>query len=78
MRIRPPVGRELDRVGEQVPDHLLQAVRVAGDAAAGGERGLDVDVLGRCRRPQRVEGLLDHPFQLDRVDGETELAHHDA
>ena len=48
---RPARGRELDRVGQEVPDHLLQAVGIAGDRPrARLEQELQADPLRARRR----------------------------
>src|SRR5262245_46377334 len=52
---------ELDGVGEQVPDHLLQASGVAGDLADfGGEISLERDPFGVRRRANRLNRLLNN------------------
>src|SRR5262245_20046411 len=52
---------ELDGIGEQVPDHLLQANRVAGDLADfGGEVSLERDTFGVRRRFDRLNRLLNY------------------
>ena len=71
--------RELDRIGDQVPDDLLETVGIAEDRAGPRiEDGLDLDALGVGRRPHRVQRGLDHGHQIDRPRVEPKLAAHDA
>ena len=71
--------RELHRVAEQVPHHLLETVGIAADRAdRRGEHRLQPDVLGRRRGPDAVHRLLDHESQIHRLDGQTDLAGLDA
>src|SRR5262245_60998856 len=70
---------ELDRVGEQVPDHLLQSRGVAGDLADfGGEVSLERDTFGVRRRVDRLNRLLNYRDQINRPDLQPELAADDA
>ena len=43
----PPLVGELERVGEQVLEHLLQPLGVGGDAAAKGR--IEIDIKDSCR-----------------------------
>jgi len=67
--------RELDRVREQVPHHLLEPIRVARD-----EPGLRVEVdvqreaLCLCRRSHGFDPRLRHRLQRDRADAQPQLA----
>src|SRR5262249_12343700 len=71
--------RELDRVGEQVPDDLLQPDRIAGDLTNfGGQVGLERDALRLRRRVDRPNRILYHRDQVHRADGESELPTNDA
>src|SRR5262245_11559674 len=57
-------GRELDRVGEEVPHHLLEPIRVPEhETGLCTERDLDGDALRLRRRRYDVEGGVD-----DRVE----------
>src|SRR5262245_48629483 len=70
---------ELDGVGEQVPDYLLQANGVAGDLADfGGEVNLERDTFGVRRRADRLNRLLNYRDQVNRTDLQPELAADDA
>src|SRR5262247_3113691 len=70
---------ELDGVGEQVPDHLLQARWVAGDLADfRGEISLERDPFGVRRRVDRLNRLLNYRDQINRPDLQPELAADDA
>ena len=72
-------GGELDGVGEQVPDDLLQAVRVAGDGARRRvQHGLHADALGLGRRPHRVQSRLHHGREVHRPHVQAQLAGDDA
>ena len=73
------LGRELDGVGEEVPDDLLEAGGVAGDGP--GERVedlVDADALGLGRRHDGGEGGLDDVGEVEPLDVEAELAGDDA
>src|SRR5262245_22788581 len=71
--------RELDRVGEQVPDHLLQARWVAGNLANfGGEISLERDPFGVSRRVDRLNRLLNYRDQVHWPDLQPEFAADDA
>src|SRR5439155_15189910 len=75
----PALGRELDRVGEQVPHHLLQPLRIAPDHVDPWlEPCLDPDVPGRSRRSHRFDCRLDHPGELRRAEVEAQLPADDA
>src|SRR4030095_2025159 len=70
---------ELDGVGEQVPDYLLQANGVAGDLADfGGEISLERDTFGVRRRADRLNRLINYRDQVNRPDLQPELAADDA
>ncbi len=72
-------GGELDGVGEQVPDHLLQPVGVAEDRARQrADRDVEEDPLGVGRRAHGLERGVDDAAQLDRLEVEPELAGDDA
>ena len=62
--------RELQRVRHQVPDNLLQAVAIAKHLHAVRQPALDLDVLGRRGRRQRLDGVLDDLPHLHRSDVE--------
>ena len=72
------LARELDRVREQVPHHLLQARAVGVDRRRDRvEDGPQPDVLGVRRRLGRVERRLDDAEQRDLMQVEPDLARHD-
>ena len=77
---RPPRGRELDRVGEQVPEDLLQAVRVAGRRArrAGRARVCSRIALGVGGGPHGVDRRPDDGRQVDPLHVQPHLAGDDA
>jgi hypothetical protein len=60
------LGGELHRVAEQVPDDLLEPVRIPGDRpGAGVEVRLKIDRLGERGGAHRLERRLDDRRQLD-------------
>jgi hypothetical protein len=70
---------ELHRVDEQVPDDLLEPVRVAGDPErAGIEHGLQPEALGLGGRAHRIERRVHHRPEVDRAQVEPHLAGDDA
>jgi hypothetical protein len=87
VRVRPvepqpheaALGRELHGIHQQVPDDLLEPGRVASHRPRGVvEFGLEPDLLGLGRGPDRVERALQHLVELDRADVEAHLAGADA
>src|ERR1700722_15423059 len=71
--------RELDRVGQQVPYHLLQAPTVpADDVLARPQDRLQTDALGLCGRLGRVNGSLYDAGKCDLMKIEPQLARHDS
>src|SRR3569623_489411 len=76
---RPAVIGELHRVGHDVPQHLLQAGKIAEDhPGIGGEALLDVDLLVRGGRHHRGQRRFHHGQRLHRLDIDVELAGGDA
>ena len=73
------VGRELDRVGQEVPEDLLQAVGIRED---GPHRRVDAhaerDRLGGRRGPHGIDGGRRHRRRLDRACRDPQLAGDDA
>src|SRR5262245_58941512 len=70
---------ELDGVGEQVPDHLLQAGGVAGDLAdVGRQVGPERDAFGVRRRLDGLNRLFNYRDQVHQSDKESEFAADDA
>ena len=73
--IRPASGRELHRVGEQVPDDLLEPRRVARDRAGQRVEDLDdADALGLGGRQDRRQRRVDDLGQAHPLDVQAELA----
>ena len=71
--------RELDRVGEEVPDDLLQAIGVGRDGAEGSVQArLEPDASGVGRGLHRFHRGHDDGDQIDRSDIQAELAGDDA
>ena len=72
-------GRELDRVRQQVPHHLLQPGRVAGEVRRQrADAPIERDRLRVRRGPDRVDGAVDDGLQIDRVELDAQLAGDDA
>ena len=72
-------GREFQRVRQEVPDDLLQAIRVAHDGERTGlNAGFEIDVLGPCRRSNRLDPGVDDGCQIDAIHVELQLAGDDA
>src|SRR5438876_11761903 len=70
----PALGCELDRVGKEIPHHLLQPVRIALDQVDPRiQPGLDPDVPGARRRPHGLDRRLDPGREPHRADVEVEL-----
>ena len=70
---------ELDCVGEQVPDHLLQSRRVTRNLTNfGGEISLERDPFGVRSRVDRLDRLLNYRDQVHWPEFEPELAADDA
>lgn len=75
----PAVGSEFDRVREQVPEHLLQAVRITGNRTYPGvEHELDSNALGVRRQAHDIYGRLNNRRQVDRAGIQAELARNNA
>src|SRR5882672_9244400 len=61
-----PFGSELDRIGEQVPYHLLQAFRITGHRPRERlEVRHKVDVFRFCRGTHYIHGSVDDLGRLD-------------
>jgi hypothetical protein len=70
---------ELDGVGQQVPDDLLQSIGVAGDWTSGRiEHGLQANRLCVGGGTDRVDGRVDDLNQVNRSYVEPQLAGNDA
>src|SRR5215813_6781980 len=71
--------RELDGVREQVPNHLLQAIGVAGDLPdVAVEAGVERDAFDFRRRAHDLLRLLDHIRHIRWADFQLQLAADDA
>src|SRR5262249_50889822 len=71
-------GRELHRVREEVPQHLLQPVGIAAPPAdAGIEQLLNPDLLGVRALSDRLDGAVDHFVELQGLDFEMDLSRND-
>src|SRR5438876_7264988 len=66
-------GRELDRIGEQVPDNLLKPARIARYEPQRFERKAELDSLCLYGRPHCLDRSLDDRAQIDWPDFELEL-----
>jgi len=75
----PAGSRELDGVGEQVADHLLQSRGIAPDQPGHlTQQRYDLHVLGLRRRLHRGDRALDDAARRDISQLERNLARHDA
>ena len=75
----PVLGRELDRVREEVPRHLLEALRVAPDRVDPRmDRLHDADVLGHGRGPHALDRRVDHVGEAYRLHLQAHLPADDA
>src|SRR5262245_61710947 len=70
--------RELDGVGNKVPDYLLETLGIAADGPHRGiERALELDSPGIRRGTADLEGRRDHRVQIDGANLESQLAEDD-
>ena len=66
---------EFDGIGEQIPCHLLQAIRIATNECAGGRKCVDdLNSFGLSCGPHNIERCLDHGVQIDPAKIEPQLA----
>jgi hypothetical protein len=81
-RIDPPranldaasLGSELDRVGEQVPDHLLQSFRITGHCPCQNVQvSHELNVFRFCRGTHHIQGAIDDPRRLDLLQIQPQL-----
>ena len=80
-RHRDPAAarRELDRIREQVPDHLLQPLGIAGHCAGVlVQRALDRDVLGVGGGSTASIALADQRREIDGLHRQPQLSRNDA
>jgi hypothetical protein len=67
--------RELDRIGEEIPRHLSEALGIGEDHASFGSRiELERDGLRKGRRPNDIEGVTHDGGQVDELRLEAEFA----
>ena len=70
----PALRRELDRIRKQVPQHLLQPVRIAThEANARVQHRLDTNVLRHRRLPHRFDRVVHHFVQIQWLHFECTL-----
>src|SRR5262249_32127718 len=70
----PSLGSELDRIGQQIPHHLLQAARVTGNHAVRFvELRPDLYRLGLRVGPHGINGSVDDPAKLHSPNSEANL-----
>src|SRR5215831_3083178 len=63
------MGRKLDRICQQVPYNLLQAIGVSGDGAANRfQLQFYLNTFCVTRRPYRFNSCFDDSGQIDRFD----------
>ncbi len=67
---------ELDRVGQQVTQHLAQPLLVGEqvDGGVGGRRDLEVQAAGSGQRAERGFDVVEQVTQLERLGGDVHLA----
>src|SRR5439155_2666249 len=73
-------GGELDRIGDEVPDDLLEPVRICDQLIVTGRRAAskeDLDLLRLGRRAHRVERGLDDGGEVRRANREPQLSSDD-
>jgi len=74
-----PAWSELDGIGQQVPDHLLQTVEVGGHRTGQGfEQNLEANLLGRRGRSDGINGRFHDGGQVNVAQLQVELAPDDA
>ena len=73
-----PLGGELDGVGQQVPHHLLETVRVGRDVADVSNRRREHDALLLGHGPQCFDRAFNRAGDARRHEVEPQLAAHDA
>src|SRR5215831_889478 len=72
-------GSELDRIGQQIPDHLLQPFRITRDCSFSSIHVNDKgDVFRVCGRPHHIDGTADDLRWFDVPEIQTQLARDDA
>ena len=75
----PAVGAgELDRVRQDVPEHLLEPIRVADHRRGDADPLFEPNPLGVHRRPERVDRRANDRANVDRLDGQRHLCLHDS
>src|SRR5215472_5581090 len=73
------LGRKLNRVAEQVPEDLLQAIWIAHHwKRARPEINLKINLFGLQPRPYRIDCRLNHSCQIDHSQIDLKLATNDA
>ena len=73
--MRPPFGRELDGIRQEIPQHLLQTRGVRQDIGVlHVPRRVDRDVLGLRCRPHALERGLEHRHHRQRLELDLQLA----
>ena len=78
--LNPPAARrEFDGIGKEVPQDLLEAVRIAGDGATLGIKHFgEADAFGVGGRTNGFDGVGDDGLKIDGLDIEAELSVDDA
>src|SRR5262245_50425140 len=73
------VWSELYRIGQKIPDDLLQPVGISIDDSVERPQGhLHLDVFGINRRTNRLDSSLNDPLQIDGLHIQSQLAADDA
>src|SRR6185369_6917217 len=75
----PATVRKLHCIRQQIPNHLLQPVRIAGDHRRRRvEVSFDPDSLRISRGPHNVDGIFNYGHDFQRLKLEIEIAGDDA
>src|SRR5215467_6643877 len=70
---------EFDRIGEQIPCHLLQPVRIAANECASRHECVDdLNSFGLSSRQHNIKCCMDHRNQIDPAKIEPQLASYNA
>src|SRR6185369_59378 len=75
----PATVRKLHGIRQQIPNHLLQPILIAGNHRRRRiEISFDLDTLGIRRRSHHIDGIIDYRHDFDRMKVERKVAGDDA